>query len=109
MKDNTVIRFDPGFRLKRHQRSHAPFDPIADYLANVSINGPWPPELDDLIDQGREDGSVVELECGVFRTVSGLVIDILHSKIMPEHVWAAAVRCYEQSEYYGVDIEADEP
>jgi hypothetical protein len=105
MKNDTVIRFDPGLRLKRHQRSHAPLDPIADYLANVSINGPWPPELDDLIDQGREDGSVVELESGVYRTVSGVVIDVLHSKIMPEHVWAAAARHYEYSEDDGADME----
>jgi hypothetical protein len=83
MKNDTVIRFDPGLRLKRHQRSHAPLDPIAEYLANVSISGPWPPELDDLIDQGREDGSVVEIERGVFRTVSGIVIDVSISRSCP--------------------------
>jgi hypothetical protein len=84
--------------MKGGQRSHAPLDPIADYLANVSINGPWPSELEDLIDQGRKDGSVVELEHGVFRTIGGIVIDAIRFRIMPEHVWAAVARHYEYSE-----------
>jgi hypothetical protein len=110
MKNATVIRFDPGFRLKRHQRNHAPLDPIRDYLGiNTNITGRLPPELEDLIDQGLEDGSVVKIEGGVFRSLSGIVIDAIHSRIMPEHEWLAAARYYEQSEDDGADMEADEP
>jgi hypothetical protein len=106
MKNATVIRFDPGFRLKRHQRSQAPLDPIRDYLANVSINGPLPPELEDLIDQGLEDGFVVKIGGHVFRSLSGIVIDTIYSRIMPEHEWLVAVRHYEYSEDDGADMES---